>query len=184
MAHQGWGISLPGASVGEMWVRVTAPAKRQAAEWGNARCSRRWADDLLFIDVGRGSETGAAGRAAPRSSVKKIPLQSCQRNTICHWQSLRVPWLYEHVDMPQKQLLLRAWNAAHFSNTDTAEFYLSVPWWLQVFFTVKDWNDALYPLQQEQFPLVILGHNSGINLVQFIYWNILSLVNHLWKLEL
>lgn len=102
----------------------------------------RGADDLLFIDVGRGSETGALGRAAPRF-CGTIPLQSCQQNTIRSWQSLRVPWLYEHVDMPQKQLLLRAWNAAHFSNTDTAEVYLSVPWWLWFFFL--QWKTEIMP---------------------------------------
>lgn len=51
-------------------------------------------------------------------------------------------------------------------------------------FTEKEWNDAVYALHQEQSPLIITGYNSGINLVQFVYWKILSLVNQFWKLEL
>lgn len=135
------------------------------------------------MDARRGSEAGTPGTAALGFAVKTIPRQSRRRNAVCSWRSLRAPGLYAHVAVAQEQLLMRAQNTAHFSNADAAEFYLSVAWWVCFVFTETERNDAVCPVHQERSPLIIIGYNSGINLVWFIYWKILSLVNQFWKLE-
>lgn len=102
-----------GNLIGDIWVTVTASTSRQEGQAGRVWwAQRRWADDLLFIDTPRGSETGTPGRATLPFATKMIPHQSCKQNTICSWQSLRVLSLYEHMGMPQQQLLMRAWNTA------------------------------------------------------------------------
>lgn len=108
----------PGNLIGEVWLPVTASTNRQAGKEGRVK---RWADDLLFIDARRERQELQAGLLFG-SLWKQIPRQNCKRNTICSWRSLGVRWLYEHVDVPQKQLVMRASNIAHFSTTNTAEF--------------------------------------------------------------
>lgn len=95
-----------GKLIGEIWVTVTASARRQAVKWSMRWAQRRWIDDLLFIDAPRGSETGSPGRAPLQLALEMIPCQSCKRNTVWSWHSLGVPWLCEHVDVPQEQLLV------------------------------------------------------------------------------
>lgn len=107
-----------GNLIGDIWVTVTASTSSQRegregvmsseeVSWWFAiyRCTKRLGD--------RNSRQGHSALA-----TKMIPRQSCKQNTICSWQSLRVPSLYEHMGMPQQQqLLMRAWNTARFSNS-------------------------------------------------------------------
>lgn len=142
----------------------------------------RWAAALLFIEAPRGSETAAPGGDTAGCSTEIIPLQSCKRDRICSWHSLRVPWLYKHVDVPQRRLLMRAWSAACFSHADCS--ILSVCSLASLFYFNSKrmkWCCASFepsePFHHQQFPLVIIGYNSRTNLARFIHCKILALVD-------
>lgn len=154
-----------GNLTGEIWVTVTASTSRQEGKAGRVWwAQRRWADDLLFIDARGGSETGTPGRATLCFATKMIPRQSCKQNTICSWQSLRVPSLHEHMGMPQQQLLMRAWNTACFSNSllNFIFLFLGVLWfyrermkWCCVSSTPRAASSHYFKLKEGQFRLNI-----------------------------
>lgn len=154
-----------GNLIGDIWVTVTASTSRQEGREGRVWwAQRRWADDLLFIDALRDSEAGTPGRVTLCFAMKMIPRQSCKQNTICSWQSLRVPSLYEHMGMPQQQLLMRAWNTAHFSNSLLNFIFLflgvfcfyreRMKWWC-VFSTPKSVSFHYFKLEESWFRLDI-----------------------------
>lgn len=161
-----------GNLIGDIWVTVTASTSRQEGKAGRVWwAQRRWADDLLFIDAQRGSETGTPGRATLRLLWKWFLVRAASKTQFVAGRVSGCPSCM--MGMPQQQLLMRAWNTAHFSNSllnfiflflGVLCFYREGMKWCCVSSTLKAASSHYFKLKDCQFRLdvkKVFFYNDG-----------------------